>query len=73
MNWTELEGRWMQLRGQVRSKWSKLTNDDLENLEGNREQLVGKIVERYGVAKEEAERQLEQWMKGFGEPKPQKH
>jgi uncharacterized protein YjbJ (UPF0337 family) len=70
MNWTQLEGKWSQLKGEVRSKWSKLTDDDLTNLQGKREQLTGKIVERYGIAKEEAETQLDKWISSF-EPRDQ--
>lgn len=62
MNWTQVEGKWDQFKGKVRSQWSKLTDDDLQNLQGKREQLVGKVVERYGLAKEEAEKQIEAWL-----------
>lgn len=56
MNWTQIEGKWDQFKGKARSQWAKLTDDDLSNLQGKREQLLGKIVERYGVAKEDADR-----------------
>ena len=67
MNWTQVEGKWSQVKGQLRSQWSKLTDDDLSNLQGKREQISGKIVERYGLAKEEAERQLDKWISGLGD------
>ena len=57
MNWTQIEGQWHQIAGQVKSKWGKLTDDDLKNVAGKQEQLVGKVQERYGVLKEEAEKQ----------------
>ena len=47
-----------QFKGKIKEKWGKLTDDDLKMLEGNRDQLVGKVQERYGIAKEEAERQI---------------
>ena len=67
MNWTQVEGKWSQLKGQLRSQWSKLTDDDLSNLQGKREQISGKIVERYGIAKEEADRQLDKWIGGLND------
>jgi uncharacterized protein YjbJ (UPF0337 family) len=65
MNWTQIEGKWDQVKGQVRSQWAKLTDDDVENLQGKKDQLVGKIVERYGVAKDDAEKQIDTWLKRF--------
>jgi uncharacterized protein YjbJ (UPF0337 family) len=63
MNWDQIEGKWDQMKGQVKSKWNKLTDDDVGNLAGKKDQVVGKIVERYGIVKDEAERQLDQWIK----------
>jgi uncharacterized protein YjbJ (UPF0337 family) len=65
MNWTQIEGKWDQVKGQVRSQWAKLTDDDVNNLAGKKDQLVGKIVERYGVAKDDAEQQIDAWLKRF--------
>ena len=62
MNWSEVEGQWKQLKGQVKSKWSKLTDDDLQNLSGKKDTLIGKLQERYGIMKDEAERQLDDWI-----------
>jgi uncharacterized protein YjbJ (UPF0337 family) len=61
MNWEQAKGQWTQLKGSVRKKWGKLTDDDLDVIAGERERLVGKIQERYGIAKEEAERQIASW------------
>jgi len=58
MNWDQAKGQWTQIKGSVRKKWGKLTDDDLDVIAGERERLVGKIQERYGIAKEEAERQI---------------
>ena len=58
MNKDQAAGQWKQLKGKVKEQWGKLTDDDLTVLEGNQEQLTGRIQERYGIAKEEAERQV---------------
>ncbi len=63
MNWDQIEGQWKQLGSQVKSKWAKFTDDDLKNLGAKKDDLVGKIQERYGVLKEEAEQQVDQWLK----------
>ncbi len=67
MNWTQIEGKWDQFKGKARSQWGKLTDDELSNLQGKREQLLGKIVERYGVAKEDAEKQINTWLSTLDE------
>jgi uncharacterized protein YjbJ (UPF0337 family) len=67
MNWTQLEGKWQQVKGQFRTQWGKLTDSDVETLAGKRDQLAGKIVERYGIAKDEAERQLDTWLERLDE------
>lgn len=61
MNWNQIEGNWKQLKGRAVEQWGKLTDDDLDVVAGRREQLAGKIQERYGIAKEEAEAQVAQW------------
>lgn len=58
MNKEIFEGKWEQLKGNVQKKWGKLTNDDLDVIKGNTKELVGKLQERYGISKEEAEKQL---------------
>jgi uncharacterized protein YjbJ (UPF0337 family) len=63
MNWDRVNGNWKQFRGGVRERWGKLTDDDLDVIAGKRDQLVGKIQERYGVAKDAAEDQLSEWEK----------
>jgi uncharacterized protein YjbJ (UPF0337 family) len=62
MNWDQLRGMWNQLTGDVKRHWGKLTDDDLQMVEGDRQRLVGKIQERYGVTKEEADRQVDDWL-----------
>lgn len=66
MNWDQIEGKWKQASGKVREKWGKLTDDDLTVINGRREQLVGKIQERYGLAKETAEKQVDEFIHNFG-------
>jgi len=61
MNWDRIEGNWKQFKGKAKSQWGKLTDDDLDVLEGKKDQLVGKIQERYGIKKDEAERQVDAW------------
>jgi uncharacterized protein YjbJ (UPF0337 family) len=61
MNWDQIQGRWKQFKGAARTKWGDLTDSDFERINGNREQLVGLIQERYGIAKETAERQVNEW------------
>jgi uncharacterized protein YjbJ (UPF0337 family) len=62
VNWDRIEGNWKQFKGNVQAQWGKLTNDDLDVVEGNREKLVGRIQESYGVARDEAERQVDDWL-----------
>ena len=61
MNWDQIEGNWKQFKGRVKEKWGKLTDDDMMVIGGNKERLVGKLQERYGIAKGDAEKQLRQW------------
>jgi len=61
MNWDQVEGKWHQFKGSVKQKWGKLTDDDLEIIAGKQDQLVGKIQERYGITKEEAQKQIDNW------------
>jgi uncharacterized protein YjbJ (UPF0337 family) len=69
MNWDQIAGKWAQIKGEVRKMWGKLTDDDLEFIAGSKDKLIGRIQERYGVAKEEAEKQLEQWSRTVRTPK----
>jgi uncharacterized protein YjbJ (UPF0337 family) len=62
MNWDRIEGNWRQVSGKAKEQWGKLTNDDFDVVAGRRDQLAGKIQERYGVAKDEAEKQVNDWL-----------
>jgi uncharacterized protein YjbJ (UPF0337 family) len=61
VNWEKTKGQWNQAKGAVKKQWGKLTDDDLTVIAGQRDQLVGKIQERYGIAKEEADKQVKTW------------
>lgn len=62
MNWNQIEGNWEQFKGKAQTQWGKLTGDDLDVINGNRRELSGRIQERYGIAQEEADKQIDEWM-----------
>lgn len=61
MNWDRIAGNWKQAKGKVKEQWGKLTDDDLDIIAGRREQLLGRIQQRHGLAKDEADRQVRDW------------
>ena len=61
MDWNRVEGNWKQVKGQVKEKWGKLTDDDLTAINGRRDQLEGKIQERYGLAKDQVRKEIDDW------------
>jgi uncharacterized protein YjbJ (UPF0337 family) len=63
MNTDQWQGKWKQVKGSIKERWGKLTDDDLDVIAGQRDQLVGRIQERYGIAKEQASKQVEDWMR----------
>lgn len=66
MNWDRIEGNWKQFKGKVKTQWGKLTDDQLDVIAGNRDQLIGKVQESYGIGKDEAERQVSDWERTTG-------
>ena len=62
MNEDTLKGQWKQLKGQVQKQWGRLTNDDIDQIEGSRDILLGKLQEYYGRSREENERDLDRWL-----------
>jgi uncharacterized protein YjbJ (UPF0337 family) len=62
MNWERIAGQWKQIGAQVKAKWAKLTDDDLMAISARKDALVGKIQERYGIRRDEAERQVDEWV-----------
>lgn len=61
MNWDQIKGQWTQLKGSARSKWGELTDDEVTQAAGERDRMIGLVQEKYGVAKEEAARQVDEW------------
>lgn len=61
MNWDQVAGNWKQFAGKAREQWGKLTDDDLTVAAGKRDQLLGRVQERYGITKEKAEEQMKEW------------
>jgi uncharacterized protein YjbJ (UPF0337 family) len=75
MNWDHIEGNWRELKGTLRSQWGKLTDDDLENIAGKKEALLGRLQQAYGYKKDQAERELDQFLKTISssDPGSQRH
>lgn len=67
MNWNELEGKWNQMKGTVREKFGKLTDDDIQVIAGKKDQFLGKLQERYGMARAQAEKELDNWLRNVHE------
>ena len=65
MNWDRVEGSWKQFTGKVKEKWGSLTDDDIATINGKREQLEGKLQERYGYSKDQVKREVDDWAKGL--------
>ena len=65
MNWDQIQGKWKQYKGQAKVKWGKLTDDDLTAISGNRDQLIGKVQEYYGLTKENAQAQVDEFIQAL--------
>ena len=63
MNTDIIKGQWTQLKGEAQKKWGQLTNDQLDEINGDRKVLIGKVQESYGIARDEAEKQVSDWEK----------
>jgi uncharacterized protein YjbJ (UPF0337 family) len=61
MNSDQMQGKWKQMKGSVKERWGKLTDDDINVIDGKHDQLVGRIQERYGIAREAAQKQVDEW------------
>jgi uncharacterized protein YjbJ (UPF0337 family) len=66
MNRDTLKGQWTQLKGRIRQQWGRLTDDELDQIQGDSETLVGKLQERYGRTREQAEQEVERWLQQEG-------
>lgn len=62
MNWDTIKADWKSFRGEIKERWGRLTDDDMDMIDGRREQLVGMLQKRYAIEKEEAERQLKDYL-----------
>jgi uncharacterized protein YjbJ (UPF0337 family) len=67
MNWDQIQGKWKQMKGSFRQEWGNLTDNDLEMIAGSRDKLVGKLQERYGFVKEEAQKRADEFAKNLKE------
>ena len=65
MNNDIIQGNWSEMKGKVQKQWGKLTNDDLDMIEGDRKQLVGRVQQRYGYAKDQAEREVDSFVRSM--------
>ncbi|MGX8796581.1 CsbD family protein [Fusibacter sp. JL298sf-3] len=65
MNTDILEGKWTQVKGTVKTKWAKFTDDDVAYIDGSKDKLIGKIKEKYGKTKEDAEKEIKAWLDSF--------
>ena len=66
MNSDILQGKWRQLKGEARTQWGKLTDDDLDQVQGQAEKLVGLVQERYGYNRDQAQREVDTWVQRYG-------
>jgi uncharacterized protein YjbJ (UPF0337 family) len=62
MNWDRIEGNWKEFKGKAKTQWGKLTDDDLNVIDGKREQLEGRLQQHYGYAKDQAKREIDTWL-----------
>ena len=73
MNWDQIEGKWKQVKGSAKQRWGKLTDDDLNQIGGLRDKLMGKLQERYGMAHEQAMRDANEWIEHLNEHPAETH
>lgn len=65
MNWDRVEGEWTKIKGKAQQNWGKLTNDDLDVVEGKREELIGRLQSRYGKQRDELESEVDRWVESI--------
>ncbi len=73
MNWDRIQGNWKQLKGSVKERWGRLTDDDLDVIEGKRDQLIGRIQEEYGITRDEAEEEVKEFFEHSGAGGEERH
>ena len=69
MSWDQVQSRWLQMRGSLRHRWGRLTEDDLDVIAGNRDIFIGRVQERYSISREEARQRIEEWLQPLQEQK----
>jgi uncharacterized protein YjbJ (UPF0337 family) len=62
MNWDQIEGNWKEFKGKAQAQWGKLTDDELDRVEGRRTELIGLVQQKYGQTREEVERDIDAWL-----------
>jgi uncharacterized protein YjbJ (UPF0337 family) len=67
MNWDSIQGKWSEMKGDVRKKWGKLTDSDFEAIGGKKDELLGRLQKHYGYSKEEAEREVDEFGRSYDE------
>ncbi|UXZ53342.1 CsbD family protein [Halomonas sp. 7T] len=65
MNWDQIEGNWKEVKGKARASWGELTDDELTQIGGKKDQLIGKLQQKYGLERDEAERRADDWANGL--------
>ncbi len=65
MNWDSIEGNWKEWKGKAKQQWGKLTDDDLDVIDGKRDELAGRLQKHYGYAKDQAEKEIDAWTRGY--------
>lgn len=73
MNWDTISGNWNRFKGSVREQWGELTNDDVDRIAGDRDRLVGRLQERYGHSRDQAEREVDDWAAELREAAETRH
>ena len=69
MSWDQVQSRWLQMRGSLRHRWGRLTEDDLDVIAGDRDIFIGRVQERYSISREEARQRIEEWLQPLQEQK----
>lgn len=65
MNWDQIKGKWVELKGSVKSKWGDLTDDEIAEMQGDREKMTGKLQQKYGKSKEEINKEIDEWQRNL--------
>ncbi|ABE58394.1 CsbD family protein [Chromohalobacter israelensis] len=65
MNWDQIEGRWTELKGKAKASWGEMSDDELDQIAGKRDQMIGKLQTKYGISKEEAEKCADDWARSI--------